>query len=178
MIQTIEQTFIREAIGDDFLYIDSLRKKEGNALGFIPKDAYISVLEKNRVANRDRWKYSKIWVSEDNGELTGFVFASFNEDPAIIIQIVVQEDARRWHRAILLEKQVDKRARYLNLSSIKCRVAIDLESNFYWKAMGYIPIETVTSTWLNQRESISKRPLIIYKKDFGLPLFKENVYLK
>ena len=65
-------TTIREGQFNDFPYIDSLRKKEGSALGFLPKDAYTSVLEKRRVADRNRWRYQKIWVTEDNGDLTGF----------------------------------------------------------------------------------------------------------
>jgi hypothetical protein len=168
---TLEETILREAVPQDFEYIDSLRKKEGSALGFLPKDAYMSVLHKARIANRDRWKYQKIWVTVDNGDLTGFCYASFANDPATIIQIVVQQDARRWHRAMLMEAAVSEEARNRTLTSIKCRVALDLESNFYWKAIGYQPVETVTSTWLNQKESKSKRPIIVYQKDMGMPLW-------
>lgn len=153
--------------------MDALRKKEGSALGFIPKDAYLSILEKKRIANRERWKYQKIWVTEDNGDLTGFCYASFSDDPATIIQIVVQSDARRWHRAMMMEAAVDGEARERNLTSIKCRVASDLESNFYWRAIGYVPVRTVISTWLNQRESQSRRPITIYHKDLGMPLWRQ-----
>ena len=172
IIKISNGTILREAVENDFNYIDSLRKKEGSALGFIPKDTYLSVLKKIRVANRDRWKYQKIWVTEDNSDLTGFCYASFHEDPATIIQIVVQQDSRRWHRAIMMESEVESHARLNLLTSIKCRVAYDLESNFYWKAIGYTPIKTVTSTWLNQCESKSKRPIIVYHKDLGMPLFQ------
>jgi N-acetylglutamate synthase-like GNAT family acetyltransferase len=151
--------------------MDALRKKEGSALGFMPKDAYLSVLEKKRIANRDRWKYQRVWVTEDNGDLTGFSYASFSGDPATIIQIVVQQDARRWHRAMMMENAVDAEARERGLTSIKCRVALDLESNHYWKAIGYVPVQTVISTWLNQCESKSKRPIVVYHKDLGMPLW-------
>ncbi len=164
-------TQLRDGREHDFGYIDSLRKKEGSALGFLPRDAYTSVLEQRRVHNRDRYKYQKVWVTEDNGDLTGFCYASFSDDPATIIQIVVQDDARRWHRAMMMETAVVDEARSRGLSSIKCRVAFDLESNWYWKAIGYTAIATVTSTWLNQRESQSKRPIVIYQKDLGMPLF-------
>ena len=164
-------TTIREGQSGDFHYIDSLRKKEGSALGFLPKDAYTSVLEKRRVADRDRWRYQKIWVTEDNGDLTGFCYASFHKNPATIIQIVVQEDARRWHRAIMLESEVEKETKERQLWSIKCRVAYDLESNWYWKAIGYIPVENTISTWLNQKESKSKRPIIVYEKMLNSGLF-------
>ncbi len=167
----IEQTTLRDGASSDFAFIDALRKREGSALGFLPKDAYTSVLERRRVSNRDRWKYQRVWVTEDNGQLTGFCYASFSDDPATIIQIVVQEDARRWHRAMMMEAAVDEEARKRSLSSIKCRVAFDLESNWYWKAIGYVPITTVISTWLNQKESKSRRPIIVYQKDLGMPLW-------
>lgn len=166
-----EGTVIRDAVPADFGFMDALRKKEGSALGFLPKDAYLSVLEKKRIANRDRWKYQRIWVTVDNGDLTGFCYASFSGDPATIIQIVVQSDARRWHRAMMMESAVDSEARARDLTSIKCRVAYDLESNHYWKAIGYIAVQTVVSTWLNQGESKSRRPIVVYQKDLGMPLF-------
>ena len=104
-------------------------------------------------------------------DLTGFCYASFSGDPATIIQIVVQQDARRWHRAMMMENAVDAEARERGLTSIKCRVALDLESNNYWKAIGYVPVQTVVSTWLNQCESKSKRPIVVYLKDLGMPLW-------
>jgi predicted GNAT superfamily acetyltransferase len=168
---TAESTIIRDAALSDFPYIDALRKREGSALGFLPKDAYLSVLTKTRIHNRDRWKYQRVWVTEDNGDLTGFCYASFTDDPATIIQIVVQDDARRWHRAMMMEEAVTEEAEKRSLSTIKCRVAVDLESNFYWRAIGYVPVSTEISTWLNQRESKSKRPIIVYQKDLGMPLF-------
>ena len=48
-------TILREGNIDDFIYIDSLRKKEGQALGFIPKAVYESILLKKKVANRNRF---------------------------------------------------------------------------------------------------------------------------
>ena len=108
--------------------------------------------------------------------MTGFCYASFHKNPATIIQIVVQEDARRWSRAMMLEGAVEDETRSRGLSEIKCRVAYDLESNFYWKAIGYRPIETTTSTWLNQKESKSKRPIIVYNKRIKAPHQLELIY--
>ena len=164
------QTIVREAVSNDFFYIESLRRKNGSALGFIPKNVYLSILEKKRLDNRDRWAYSKIWVTVDNNDLTGFCYASFSNDPVNIFQVVVQEDARRWHRALLLEEIVYKESLLRGFTKIKCRVAYDLEANTYWKAIGYKPILQTTSSWLNQKESASKRPIIVYQK-----ILKENV---
>lgn len=164
-------TTLRNGTPADWLYIDSLRKREGNALGFIPKDTYLSVLEGSRKANRDRWLYQRVLVTVDNNDLTGFAYASFASTYASIIQIVVQEDARRWQRALLMADEVEAEAKRRGNWGIKCRVAYDLESNFFWRAIGYVPEKQVVSTWLNQRESKSKRPLWLYYKDLNVGLF-------
>ena len=165
------EMFVREGTESDFLAIDSLRKKDGSSLGFIPKDAYLSVLTKTRMSNRDRWKYQRIWVVEDNNEITGFVYAIFSRHDVKIEQIVIREDARRWERATKLENIVRQAALHTNATGITCRVAVDIEANYFWRALGYQPYGCVTSTWLNQRESKSKRPLFLYLLDFGTPIF-------
>ena len=71
----------------------------------------------------------------------------------------------------MLESEVEKETKERQLWSIKCRVAYDLESNWYWKAIGYIPVENTISTWLNQKESKSKRPIIVYEKMLNSGLF-------
>lgn len=161
------ETSVRRALWADWLYIDSLRKREGAALGFIPKAVYESVLTEARVANRDRWKYQRVIVTVDNASLTGFCMWSTHAAMSNIFQIVVQEDARRWARALLMTQWVEAEALELGKVGVKCRVAVDLESNLFWRALGYQPVELVTSTWLNQRESKSKRPLWVYHKIFG-----------
>jgi hypothetical protein len=165
-------TILRDGIGSDFLFMDSLRKKEGSALGFIPKAVYESVLEARPVANRARHLYSRILVTVDNNDLTGFCYASYAGDFASIIQIVVQKDARRWARALLMADEIESDARRFNKKGLTCRVAYDLESNHFWRAIGYEPMQLVTSTWLNQKESKSKRPLWVYRKWFAGTLFE------
>ena len=162
-----ENTELRDASPNDWLFIDALRKKEGNALGFIPKDAYLSIMEHAPRANRSRFLYQRLLVTVDNGDLTGFTYASYASDWASIIQIVVRSDARRWYRAMLMADEIERDAVRYGKKGITCRVAYDLESNFFWRAIGYIPIKQVVSTWLNQRESKSRRPLWVYKKEIG-----------
>ena len=151
-----EGTVCRCAGAADWEFIDHLRKREGQALGFIPKDVYLSVLERRRVHNRDRWKYQEVIVTTDNNDLTGFSMTSYFSEMANVFQIVIQQDARRWHRALLMLDQIEAKARGLNRKGVTCRVAMDLESNVFWRAVGYCPIAQTTSTWLNQKESQSK----------------------
>ena len=163
-------TLIRAATLADWPYIESLRRKEWFSLGFIPKGAYLSVLSRQPVDGRRRWEYQRLVVSEDNGDLTGFCYSSFAQQEAHIIQMVVQEDARRWARATLLEGDVRQRAVELGKCGVVCRVACDLESNLYWLALGYTRIEAAFSEWRNQA-SKSGRLVWRYRRDLLLPLF-------
>ena len=165
-------TVLRHGEAADWLYIDGLRKKEGNALGFIPRNYYLSILKNEISRNRAYYEYTDLYVTEDNADLTGYCLVTYSGTMAKIFQIVVQEDARRWYRASLMVDEVEDKAARLQKIGVTCRVAYDLESNFFWRAMGYEPVKQVISTWLNQRESKSKRPLWVYEKVIG-PLLKE-----
>ena len=59
---------------------------------------------------------------------------------------------------------VEKLCKEIGKTAITCRVAVDLESNLFWNGCGYNIQSTTTSTWLNQKESKSKRPLHYYIK--------------
>lgn len=166
-------TTIRDAKSSDLLYVDSLRKKEGDALGFIPMAVYQSIAERITVANRNRFLYQKLMVTQDNDDLTGFCLGSFfDEDKARIYQIVVQQDARRWQRAKLMCDAVESNAIRLGKKFVVARVACDLESVLFWNAIGYRIVAQTTSTWLNQKESLSKRPLFIFEKQVSNSLFE------
>jgi hypothetical protein len=160
-----EGTLLRYGVWEDWPQIEALRRKEGDALGFVPKALYESILKRERHADRDRWRHSNILVTLDSGEITGFCFVSYRAAVARIFQIVVRSDARRWHRALIMVDAIERKARAVLKRGISCRVAIDLESNLFWTAVGFEVSSTVTSTWLNQRESKSKRPLHIYHKE-------------
>tara|TARA_R110000822_G_scaffold80191_2_gene191216 strand:- start:637 stop:1188 length:552 start_codon:yes stop_codon:yes gene_type:complete len=157
-------TFLREADEKDFLFIDSLRKKEGKALGFIPRAVYDSILQKERVGNRDRYKYSEIIKTVDNLDNTGFCYYTYSGNDLKIQQIVIQNDARRVNRALMMLDHVEKRAKELGKTHVTARVAIDLESNMFWAGCGYSIINQMTSSFLNRKESKSKRQLHYYSK--------------
>ena len=91
-------------------------------------------------------------------------------------QLAVRQDARRMTRALLLMDTMEEEARRRGNPFIRARVAYDIEANFFWRAAGYEPVNTVTSTWLNIRESKSRRPLIVYDKALDqLPLFSPSI---
>lgn len=162
---------IRPATADDLAAIDSLRKKYGSDLGFLPLQKYQHIVNKTLDRGRSRWKYERLYVVEDNDDMTGFVLGSLGRNGAKCEQVCVREDARRMERAMRLVDAIQAEAIIRHLPLIRCRVAADIEANLFWQAIGYTAIDTTTSTWLNIKESKSKRPIILYEKPLGMKLF-------
>ena len=119
---------VRRATLGDIKYIDSLRKKEGEAIGFIPLQRYEMEI------NGDR--HGSILVYEENLDLVGFVYATHNRAGVTHIQqVAIQEDARRMERASALVLAVRKERDWL----LSCRCAADLDSTHFWEALGFQP---------------------------------------
>lgn len=165
-------TTARIASPDDWKYIEMLRRREGSALGFVPKDRYLSVLEERESYGRRRWLYERLWLAEDNGDPTGFCYASFPSRTGItkLWQVCVQEDARRWHRALLLVSAVEAEARARGMQRIEARVAADLEANLFWRAAGYELGADTVSTFLNRSIAKSGRVILVYNKEISEPM--------
>src|SRR3990167_3943595 len=88
-------TEIRRACLDDLKYLDSLRKKESESLGFIPMQRY------EMEVNGER--HGSLYLAWDNGDPTGFIYATHSgRGTSHIIQVAIQEDARRKERATAL----------------------------------------------------------------------------
>jgi ribosomal protein S18 acetylase RimI-like enzyme len=155
---------VRHATDADLTAVEALRRADGDALGFVPRQKYEHIVMRTLDRGRRRWLYEWLLVSEDNGDVTGFVLAGFHRDGAKIEQICVRSDARRMERAMSLAEAIEVEAVRRGSRRLRCRVAFDLDANFFWQALGYTAVATTTSTWLNLRESQSKRPLIVYDK--------------
>jgi GNAT superfamily N-acetyltransferase len=149
---------------DDIPAIEALRRADGDCLGFVPIAKYEHITLRTSDRGRDRWKYEWLLVSVDNEDITGFCIGGFHRGGCKMQQLAVRQDARRMTRALLLMDTMEEEARKRGCPFIRARVAYDIEANFFWRAAGYIPVTTTTSTWLNIRESKSKRPLIVYDK--------------
>ena len=168
----MEKTLIREAIHEDVKYIISLSKKESLSLGFIPKMAYESAI--TGIKTGKRWSpvcNDKLFVCIVNNDLVGFCLASFGKRTAIyrvgkIAQICLQEDARKLERGRLLLDQVIKWGKNIHTLSFTAGCADVLDSNFFWKAMGWLKIGmrfgiNYKNTWVQT----SKRKINIYSFD-------------
>jgi ribosomal protein S18 acetylase RimI-like enzyme len=163
---------VRLAEINDLLYIVDLSKKESKSIGFIPKMAYESAI--TGVKKGKRWSdvcNDKIWVCENNSDLVGFCLSSFGtgigaDRRGKIAQICIQEDARQISRGRHLLAHVIIHGESIGCRSMGCGCADDLDSNFFWKAMGWKLVSqrkgiSHTNTW----KQTSDRVVNIYHYD-------------
>jgi len=168
----LETTIVREALIKDLKYVVSLSKKESFSLGFIPKMAYESAITGEKTGKR--WSKvcnDKLFVCSCNNELVGFCLASFGKINSIyrvgkIAQICLQEDARKLERGRLLLNAILKWGKLVKTYAFNAGCADDLESNLFWKAMGWIKVGqrfgiSHKNTWIQT----SKRKVNIYSYD-------------
>lgn len=159
---------IRLATLSDLDYVDYLRKRESSSLGFVPKQTYEQLVSYGRYdIYRKRWLYSELLIYEENKTPVGFCYVSYSgkgNNYAHIFQIVLQPDARRFYRATKIIEHIERVSIKRGLSGIDCRVATDLESNIFWRALGFEVVGIVNSTFLNQKQSKSQRLLFLYQR--------------
>lgn len=165
---------IRLATLDDLKYIDALRKKEGNALGFIPIQRYEMEVTGER--------QGRIFLYTENDDPVGFIYSTFGGGTAKIQQIAIQNDARRMERASALVERISHHAlKERNCHSISLRCANDLESVKFWNALQFDAVGETTSLWIGgageRAPSKSQRRLTLFHKIIG-GLFKNHDTLR
>lgn len=163
---------VRFATSADISYVLSLSKKENRALGFIPKMAYESAT--TGIKTGKRWSNvcnDKLFVIVCNGDLVGFCLASFGIPLAIskkgkIAQICLQTDARKMLRGKKLLDAVIEYGVSQGTLAFSAGCADDLESNFFWRCMGWKKIsQRMGISHANTWKQISKRVVNIYRYD-------------
>ena len=167
---------VRFATEDDLKYINHLSKLESKSLGFIPNPAYTSAI--TGVKTGKRWSLicnDKLFVCECNGDLVGFCLASFGHQyrnvmtrQGKIAQICLQSDARMLQRGRLLLDSVINYGESIYTFNWSCGCANDLESNVFWKAMGWQKV--------GQRKGISSRNTWkqTSKRDINIYMFSKT----
>jgi GNAT superfamily N-acetyltransferase len=119
-------TEIRVASLADMAYIEHLRRSESEAIGFIPLLGYEMEIDGRRGGD--------IYLAWDNGQPTGFIYATHNRAGVTHVQqVVVQEDARRAERASLLVEAVTRERDWL----VSLRCAAGLDATTFWQALGF-----------------------------------------
>src|SRR5215218_3775502 len=85
----------------DLAYVVALQKRNGEALGFIP-----------RAALSEKIDLGRIWLATENGDPAGYLHHGSLAVPEVrIFQAAIQYDARRRHHGLALVANLMSRAR-------------------------------------------------------------------
>lgn len=109
---------------DLLVYVDSLQKKNAEALSFYPKQVFEREAEKGR-----------IFLGLLNGEPCGYIYVGAAGGDVKCHQVCIQYDARRrLYGAALVQALEDYAEGSL---SITLRCGFDLDANQFWQSLGY-----------------------------------------
>jgi ribosomal protein S18 acetylase RimI-like enzyme len=137
----------------DLKFIDSLQKKFGRSLGFLPTEALTVNLEAGNVD-----------LAMENDEPAGYLLCrprlAWQPLLGSIVQAAVCMDAQRRHHGLALLLQVEERARNAGQIALQANCAIGVEANEFWQAAGFKPIAHLTPATVSGREIICwRKPL-------------------
>jgi len=137
----------------DLKFIDSLQKKFGRSLGFLPTAA----LEKNL-------EDGNVDLCLENGDPAGYLLCrprlSWQPLLGSIVQAAVCMDAQRRHHGLALLLKVEERGRAAGQLALQANCAVGVEANEFWAAAGFKPIAHLTPATVSQREIICwRKPL-------------------
>jgi hypothetical protein len=134
-------------------FIDSLQKKFGRSLGFLPFEALSVNVEAGNVD-----------LAMENDEPAGYLLCrprlAWQPLLGSIVQAAVCMDAQRRHHGLALLLQVEERARASGQVALQANCAIGVEANEFWAAAGFKPIAHLTPQTVSGREIICwRKPL-------------------
>ncbi len=130
---TIKNISVRTSTSQDILLIDKLQKENSHAVGFIQKtiwDKYVFGGERNFI----------VLICEANNDAVGYVLITPGKGAykyAKIQQIAVRNDARRLHYGSALLDVCRQFCEQFHRIGFTLRCRQDLESNNFWKALGF-----------------------------------------
>lgn len=111
---------------DMLLYVDSLQRKNAEALSFYPKQVF----------EREQ-KNGRLYLGMLNGEPCGYIYVGAAGGDVKCHQVCIEYDARRRMYGAMLVLALENYANASLSNSITLRCGFDLEANKFWKELGY-----------------------------------------
>ena len=120
---------IRAATLADLRELDSLRRAEQEAVGFIPLSRW------EEQVNRSARCLLGMW---ENGECTAYLYWTPGLPVAAIQQVVVRSDARRQERGeAIVRHALNLMGQDTRRYGATCRCRVDLEATAFWESLGF-----------------------------------------
>lgn len=134
-------------------YVDSLQRKNANALAFYPRQVFEREHENGR-----------IFLGLLNGEPCGYLYAGALGTDVKLHQVCIQYDARRRLYGALIVSAMEQYAARATTVTLRC--GFDLEANDFWSSLGYRCIQ-------HQAGGVRRmRTINVWRKWLGDELFE------
>ena len=132
-LDPIKDILVRTSTVADLLVIDKLQKENSYAVGFVPntyfeKEVYGGI------------KNSILLICECNNDPVGYIYLTPGKGAykyGKIQQIAIRDDARRLHYGTALIDVCRQFCEEFGRKGFTLRCRVDLESNAFWKALGF-----------------------------------------
>jgi hypothetical protein len=163
----IKNISVRTSTIKDLLILDKLQKENTFAVGFIPKTYFEKAVwggEKNAI----------VFICECNNDQVGYVYITPGNSYgyAKIQQIAVRNDARRLYYGTALIDVCSQFCKLFNRIGFTLRCRIDLESNNFWKQLGFVNYGTwVKGKYNPESRLIASNDINLYKIELN-----KNIY--
>lgn len=136
-------------------YIDSLQRKNAEALSFYPRQ----VFERESECGR-------LFLGLLNGQPCGYIYVGAKSVDVKCHQVCIEYDARRRFYGAALVTVMEQYALDGRASSITLRCGFDLDANKFWQSLGYACIA-------HQQGGIRRRRIInVWRKQLQPELFE------
>lgn len=146
---------VRPATIEDIPFIDALRRREWEKVGFLPLSRYEQMVERGA---------GTLLIVEENGEPAGFLCGQHGFPLSSVVQLAIAEDARRITLGSALLDQMDRISRDRGRLGLKCRVAVDLEAHQFWQASGFEPVAVGRGRFLWKPSANRSREVVRYER--------------
>lgn len=133
ILYTKDDLIVRTSVEADLIFIDKIQKENSYAVGFIPQTYF----EK---AVYGGLKNSPVFICEKNNDPVGYIYLTPGKGTHTYIrvqQIAVRDDARRLDYGSALIAVVRDFCETFQRTGARLRCRTDLESNKFWKALGF-----------------------------------------
>jgi GNAT superfamily N-acetyltransferase len=183
----IRNISVRTSTAFDMLLIDKLQKENSYAVGFIQKtiwEDYVFGGKRNFV----------VFICEANNDAVGYVLITPGKSAykyAKIQQIAVRDDARRLYYGTALLDVCRQFCEEFARVGFTLRCRIDLESNMFWKSLGFENYGKWEKGKINHvgfkasddinlwKIDLNKNIPNLFDEDFSdLPIFETNVFIR
>ncbi len=136
-------------------YVDSLQRKNAEALSFYPKSAFEREVEKGRLL-----------LGLLNGQPCGYIYVGARGPDVKCHQVCIQYDARRRLYGAAMVAAMEEYAS--GACTITLRCGFDLEANQFWKSLGYSCV-AVQDGGIRRMRKIN-----VWRKSIGLELIHDK----